>query len=978
MLKITHLFTRYGARQSAGVSGRAGAANNVREMDMRIKGNFGMRVALKGSSALLAVTMAMAASAQTAPAIDDSEAIVVTGSRIPRPDVDSNSPVNVISSEEIRLTAAVETEQLLNSLPQAVAGAGAQSNSGNSSATVNLRNLGAQRTLVLQNGRRIVGASQDGVVDINMIPPSLIERVEVVTGGASAVYGSDAMAGVVNFVTKTDFEGFEVGGQYGLSDKGDAQRYNLDLTVGGNFGDGRGNIVFNASYLDRAQVKGAARKHASRFLVDAVQNGVGVLVPGGNGVTPQGTIFTPSLVGKTDQFGNVIGTAGIFFAPEGWRAYKTSDGFNDRPYTNLQMPMKRWQASVIGHYDVTDNVTAFWEGAYVRSKINSTLGAVPMSSSGFIPGFQLDLRNPYLDSSLREFLRTNLDSDNNNLVTLNINRRLLDFGSRTDDQTREFSRFVGGLRGGLTENLNWEAFYNQGNVKITEVQGGGVLIDNFANSFLTNPDNPYDCAVADTRCVTINPFGLNSLTQPMIDYIKTDLTNITTLKQKQLGGTITGTLFKLPAGNVGISVGAEYRKESSQFTPDQLYIQGKALSRSAGIQATGGSFDVKEVFGEIVVPLIADKPFVELLAFEGGVRYSDYSTAGAVVSWKAGGEYSPVRGLKFRGLYQRAVRAPNVIELYSGATNTAPQATDFCNATAGRTAAERAFCVGSLNLPESIADVFQQENVQIRAITGGNPDLQEETSDTWSVGAVFRPEFVPNLQVTVDYYNIKIDGAIAAFGGGLQSVITGCRADLSLDNVFCKPLTKRTPDGQLYDVELLNANIAAIKTSGVDFRLDYRHDIGSLGRLSYYLAGSYLLKSVIKSSPIAAAIDCAGYIGGGSCSNANPTWRFTQRVTWSVNDNFDVSLRHRYIGSVKDGRIAAANALNAAAPLLAVPSTGSVNYFDLSLSYALPDGFDLYGTVDNLGDRNPPYQLFERDTYDAIGRRITVGFRKTF
>jgi iron complex outermembrane receptor protein len=938
-----------------------------------------LRFGLRSGTALLATMLTMGtALAQEAEPEPENE-VVVTGSRIPRPDVDSNSPVNVISNEEIKLTATAETEQLLNSLPQAVAGSGSQSNAGNGSATVNLRNLGAARTLVLQNGRRIVGSSQDGVVDINMIPPSLIERIEVVTGGASAVYGSDAMAGVVNFVTKQNFEGLEVSGQYGMSDEGDADRYNVDLTFGGNFADGRGNIVFNGSYYDRGIVKGSARKHATVYLVDATVNGVGVLVPGGNGVTPQGTIFTPALVGKVDQFGNTIGTAGIFFAPEGWRAYKTSDGFNDRPYTNLQMPMKRWQGSVQGHYDITDQVTAFFEGSYVRNEINSTLGAVPMSSSGFLPNFQFDLRNPYLSPTLRTFLATNLDGDGDNLVTLNINRRLLDFGSRTDDQTREFSRFVAGLKGPLTGSLNWEAFYNQGHVRITEVQGGGVLIDNFANAFLTNPSNPADCLTADPRCVTINPFGLYSMTKPMIDYIYTNLTNITVVDQKQAGASVTGTLFDLPAGKVGISVGAEYRKESSQFTPDQLYIQGKALSRSAGIQATGGSFDVKEVYGELVVPILADMPFVHMLSFEGGVRYSDYSTAGGVVSWKAGGEYSPIKSLKIRGLFQRAVRAPNVIELYSGATNTAPQATDFCNASgANRTSAERSFCINSLGVPSSVIDVFQQENVQIRAITGGNPNLQEETSNTWSLGGVFRPEFVPNLQLTVDYYNIKIDGAIAAFGGGLQSVITACRANLSMSNVFCQPLNHRSSDGQLYDVPLLNANIASIKTSGVDFRLDYKYDTGKFGKLGYFLSGSYLIKSVVQASPIVAPVDCAGYIGGGSCSNANPTWRFTQRLTWDVTDAIQLSLRHRFLGSVKDGRIAAAIASGTAIPSLAVPATGQISYFDLSASYDISDNFNVFGTIDNLGDHNPPFQLYERDTYDALGRRFTIGFRKKF
>ena len=935
----------------------------------------GFGAALKGTSALfLSMAVVGTATAQEAPSAGES--IVVTGSRIPRPDVESNSPVNVIGEEEIKLSVTSETEQLLNALPQAVAGAGAQSNTGNGSATVNLRGLGTVRTLVLQNGRRIVGASQDGVVDLNMIPPSLVSRIEVVTGGASAVYGSDAMAGVVNFVMRDDFEGFEVGGSYGISDEGDAARYNFDMTAGGNFADGRGNVVFHGSYYNRAQVKGAARDHALDYFADAIIDGKPVLVESGNGVTPQGTIFSPELVGLTDPYGNTIGTAGIFFAPEGWRAYRPSDGFNDRPYTNLQMPMERWQGSVLGHYDVTNGVTAFWEGSYVHSKINSTLGAVPMSSSGFIPGFQLDLRNPYLDPTLRQFLSDNVDDDGDSLVPVNINRRLLDGGSRTSDQTRDFWRFVVGLKGELTDRLSWEVFFNQGQTKVTDVQGGGVLVDNFANGFLTDPNDPFSCATDDPDCVVLNPFGLYSMTPEMIDYIYTDLTNITTIKQKQVGASLTGTLFTLPAGDVGISLGTEYRKESSSFDPDQLYVMGKALSRSAGLSPTAGSFDVVEGYGELYVPILADMPGIRLLAFEGGVRFSDYSTAGSVWSYKLGGEYSPFDGLKFRGLYQRAVRAPNVVELFSGATNTAPQAVDFCNATPERTAAERDFCVNALGVPGGVIDVFQQENQQIRAVTGGNPNLQEETSDTWSVGAVIRPDFLPGLQLTVDYYNIKIEDAIGSFGGGLQSVITACNADMSLENVFCVPLRNRTPDGQLYDVPLLNANIAKMEARGVDYRLDYRHDLAA-SSLNYYIAGTYLLDNISQGSPIVNPVNCAGYIRGGSCGTASPKWRFTQRLTWEA-DRLQLSLRHRFIGSATDGRIAGAKASGAQPPALAVPETGDVHYFDLSAYYEVVDNFTFFAGIDNVLDEDPPFYLYERETYDAIGRRFTIGFRADF
>lgn len=952
----------------------------------------GIRTMLNGSSAMLLCAFASSAMAQTATADEDEPSaqvaadanetadsdIVITGSRIPRPDVVSNSPVNVVSAEEIRLTASTETEQILNSLPQVVAGFGAQSNNpGNGTATINLRNLGTVRTLVLLNGRRMVGSGTDGVVDINMIPPGLIQRVDVVTGGASAVYGSDAMAGVVNFILRDDFEGMEIDAQAGITEHGDSGRLNVDLTLGGNFADGRGNLVFYGNYFNREMTKNTARDHESYSFVEAVVNGQPTLVPGGNSVTPQGTIFGPGLVGRRDLNGNLIGPSGIFFADTGWRAYRTSDGYNARAAGLLQLPLERYQAAALGHYEFLPGVRAFVEATYAASRINSTLEPLPMSSSGFIPGFQLDLRNPYMDPTLREFLRTNLDQDGNNLVPLNINRRILESGPRISDQSRNFWRFVIGLKGDLTDRLNWEVYYNQGRNEVIDRQRGGIIIQRFADMFRVDPNDPFRCANGDPKCVVINPFGLNKLTPEMVNYYNPGLmTNSTVIEQKQAGASLAGTLFDLPAGDVGVALGAEYRKESSQFEPDFLYRSGQALSRSAGLQPTGGSYDVKEVFGELYVPILGNMTAINILAVEAGIRFSDYSTAGSVTSYKIGGEYSPFEGLKFRGLLQRAVRAPNIVELYSGATNTAPLATDFCNATPQRTSAERAFCL-QLGVPANSIDFFQQENVQIRAITGGNPNLNVETSDTWSVGFVYQPAFVPNLQVTVDYYDIEIKNAIAVFGGGLAPTITACRASLSLSNPFCQPLTSRSADGQLFDVPLLNQNIANITSRGVDFRVDYRHDLGDLGRLSYFIAGNYLLENKFQGSPVVNPVDCAGFISGGSCGSANPHWRLTQRLTWNM-DPVTVSLRHRYIGEVDDGRIAAAAASGAARPNLAVPTAKAIHYFDLSAFIDVTEQFTIYGTIDNVLDQEPPFFLNERQTYDALGRRFTVGVRTRF
>ncbi|HET9449218.1 MAG TPA: TonB-dependent receptor, partial [Steroidobacteraceae bacterium] len=404
-----------------------------------------------------------------------------------------------------------------------------------------------------------------------------------------------------------------------------------------------------------------------------------------------------------------------------------------------------------------------------------------------------------------------------------------------------------------------------------------------------------------------------------------------------------------------------------------------------GLKPAGGEYDVSEVFGEVRVPIVSDLPFAYYLGVEAGARYSDYSTAGGVNSFKYGGEWAPIRDLRFRGLIQKAVRAPNVIELYRGGDNTAPQARDFCDVAANPTPAEKAFCI-ELGVPADAIDTFQQESTQIRAIVGGNPNLQEETSDTWTVGFVYQPSFVPNLSLTVDYYDIEIEDAIAIFGGGLSPTITACRQNLSLSNPFCVPLTTRGDDGQLRDVPLLNQNIAVMKTSGIDFRVDYRFDLSNWGGLTWSLAGVHVKENSFQGSPVIAATDCAGYVGGGSCTNADPEWRAVQRITWDYGD-WSVSLRHRYIGEVKNGRIAGALSTNSPIPNVPVLELSAVSYFDLSANWNLTDDYSIYAVIDNVFDKSPPiigntdgrgFVNTDSQTYDVIGRYMSIGARVRF
>lgn len=948
----------------------------------------------------LSVAIAATLAAQGALAQDAGlETVTVTGSRIPRADLTSNSPVSVVGSEELRQSASLEVEQVLETLPQVVGTFGASSNNpGTGTATVDLRGLGPSRTLVLVNGRRMVGAGTDGVVDLNSIPPALIDRVEVVTGGASAVYGSDAMAGVVNFIMKDNFEGLEFGGQVGGSEHGDSERYNIDLTIGSNFAEGRGNVVFYANYFDRAATYANARPWGRTSLVNAVDaNGRAFLRPlvDADVNAPQTRFSAPAMQtsasGLTDPFGTPIGSFGIVLTDGGWRARVPADELSVSFDSTMQLPMERWQLWAMGSYEINEHVKFFSEVSYSNVQVTSVLSPVPLPSA-LIPNFRIDLNNPYMSGSLRDFLTATLDPTGarNGIVPINLERSTREMGRRTNLDDRDVWRLVAGIEGDLQfgQGLHWEAFYNYGRNDNTQTQGGGIHLNRFQQTWLVDPTNPAECADPSGPfggCDVINVFDTGAMSQQTIDFLSVGMQNRTTVEQKQAGANIAGNLFHLPGGPLGVALGVEYREESAFFSPDNLYRTSEAVARSAGLKPAGGEYDVSEVFGEVRVPIISDLPFAHYLGVEAGARYSDYSTAGAVNSFKYGGEWAPIRDLRFRGLIQRAVRAPNVIELYRGGDNTAPQARDFCDITANPTQAEKDFCV-VLGVPADAIDTFQQESTQIRAIVGGNPNLEEETSDTWTVGFVYQPSFVPNLSLTVDYYDIEIEDAIAIFGGGLSPTITACRQDLSLSNPFCVPLTTRGDDGQLRDVPLLNQNIAVMKTSGIDFRVDYRYDLARWGSLSWTLAGVHVKENSFQGSPVVAATDCAGYVGGGACTNADPKWRGVQRLSWDYGD-MSVSLRHRYIGDVKNGRIAGALSTNSPIPNVPVLELGAVSYFDLSASWDITDDYTIYGVVDNVFDKSPAiigntdgrgFVNTDSQTYDVIGRYFSVGAKVRF
>lgn len=947
---------------------------------------------LRSTTALSVVSAIILSGAATSVSAQDAdtdaeaelEEVVVTGSRIPRKDVVANSPVNVLQAEEFRLGSFTEVEEVLNSLPQTVASNGASTNNpGNGQANVDLRNLGTQRTLVLVNGRRFVGAGTNGVVDLNNIPAALIERVEVVTGGASAVYGSDAMAGVVNFITKRDFEGLATNTQYGITEEGDGERFSADVTLGATTSDGRGNVVISANYFKRDQVLAAAREHAATQFNEVTINGVPSIAPGGSTTIPQGRLNSNTLddLGILDSFGDPIGSNGILITDDG-RAravVRPDDEFNFAPLNNIQLPLERYTLSAQGSYQINDGIRFFAEGTFANNTIERELAATPFSESGF----QIDLRNPFITDDVRAVL-SQIDTDGDNIITSGLRRRVLEAGGRVSRDSRNLWRIVAGFDGELDNGMNWELFYNYGRNENSQQQTGNIVISRFQQGLLVDPDDPTQCANPANGCVVLNPFGQGNLTDEMVDFILAGATNLTQVEQQQVGGNIAGEMFELPAGPIGFAAGAEYRKESARFIPDTFLASGDIDGFNAG-QPTGGSFDVKEIYAESIVPILSGVEGAEYFGLELGIRFSDYSTAGGVTSYKFGGEWRPFEDLKLRGLYQRAVRAPNVLELFQGQTNAFPGAQDLCNDTANRTQAEADFCVNSLGVPAGDIVGFQQENAQIETLRGGNPDLFEETSDTFSVGFVYQPSQIPGLTFTADYYSIKVEDAIALFGGGLSSTINACRGDLTLANPFCEALTARRSDGQLEEVNEFRQNIAERTVKGIDFRVDYGFDT-DYGNFTWFLAGGYLIEATTTSSPVVNPVECGGTVGvRGTCGRADPDWRFVSRLTHNW-DKLTTSLRYRYVGSVTDERIRLAESVGDPRPDLFKPTIGAEHYVDLTFSYAWDDNFTLYTSVNNVLNNKPPFigrgaaGQFNTDsgTYDVLGRRFTFGVRTRF
>lgn len=960
------------------------------------------------------------------PQSSQSDAIVVTGSRIQRRDLTSTSPIAVVSAEEFQLSGAVNVEQVLNTLPQVVPGlTGFSNNPGNGAVTLNLRNLGAARTLVLVNGRRWMSYDTNQIVDLNTIPQFMLEGVDLVTGGQSAVYGSDAIAGVVNFRLRQDLDGIIVGGQYALTEQGDGARYDVNFAIGSNFADNRGSVTVYGNYTRREPVFQGARDFTRFAAGDGCidpgstnpRTGIGnnrgtnlglatCVARGGEiGLVPGGSPSTPIATLTQINIGGVAG--GSIFNPTGGGTRSFADPgdlYNFAPDNYLQLPQERYLMGGYGSFEVTPGIEAYTEVSFIKNSVPQELAPTPIGQA-----VNLQIASPFFNDQTRGLL-TPLDTDGDGYVTTNVGFRFNQSGPRNVDASRTAFRILGGVRGDITSNLQFDAYYMYARTENQQFQQGNISRSRFGNAIETsfNAAGDLQCANAAARaagCVPLNIFGAGIADPAAINYVTVNSTNLERSDMKNVVAALSGNVGSLGFGAqpIGFALGVEYRGMAASYTPDTFLSSGDVAGFNAG-QPTSGEYSVREVFGEIRVPILEDS-FIHRLELTGTGRYSDYSLAavGGVWTYAGGAEFAPIRDVLFRGQYARAVRAPNVQDLFGGNSTGFPAAQDPCSdrgVAANRTDAIRALCIAN-GVPA--ANVFQrvvQPAAQIQANFGGNPNLSEETSDTFTVGAVFRPTFIPRLNVTVDYYNIKVQDAISTFGGGLNSALQLCfTVAQDLTNPICSIFNgARGPTGALGETaggqnpDVLSANIATLQTAGIDVQVDYSMPFNfsltgsGTSRVNFFFLGTYLDK--FRSTAVAAIPERETIAEGSISTNPLPRWRHTARLTLS-DGPANISMRWRHLGRVTDPRLTntfvGLDRVPQDAALFPNPDIGAVNFFDLTAAFDASDNLQITMGVNNLFNQKPEVlgSLQEQantypGTYDVLGRDFFVGARMQF
>ncbi|ACL96375.1 TonB-dependent receptor [Caulobacter vibrioides NA1000] len=969
------------------------------------------RKSLLASSILCGVMLpAAAAWAQQAEEPAQVEEIVVTGSRIARPDLTSSSPIAQVGAAELRASGVVNTENLLNTLPQAVPGITSNVNNGsNGTATVDLRGLGSNRTLVLVDGKRQTPTTQAGSVDLNLIPPALIKAIDVVSGGGSAVYGSDAIAGVVNFILKNDFEGLEFSAGYSETDKGEAPIYSADLTMGANFADRKGNVVLSLGYNKReALTQGQRGGMLARAWGDnAARTG---FVPSGSGAIEPGRVdpFVSGRVINLTGLGRAPTSAdsALFLSNGDVRRYDdTVDTYNFAPVNYIQTPQERFSVTSLASYEVKPGLTAYAKGNFVNSRVVTQLAPTPVGNRVF--RFTLD-NNPFLTAAAKTALNglgsttaysiptsspwatgtyTDVDTDGDGLfetVTGVFNKRLSDVGPRVSSFNFSGFQIQLGLKGDLDFiNGGFDVYYQYGNTNGSNSLLGDTSLVRIQQGLLLNAAGT-GCADPSGGCVPVNIFGQGTMSAAAANFIKTRINSSQDYEQQYGGFSINGDTanqFSLPAGPIGFAVGFEYRAEEFAFNPSQDLATGNLTGFNAS-PPVAGRFDVYEGYAEVLVPLLKDLPLVKSLDLELAGRTSDYTgQPKAVQTYKVAGSWKVYDDLMLRASFNRAIRAPSIGELYAPQSNGFPTATDPCSARAAPNAAVRQACINS-GVSASVVGLLNA-NQQTQTLSGGNPSLRPEEGETLTLGAVYTPSWISGLSFTLDFYNIKVTDAIDTFGGGTANLMNVCYGPLVNGNPnspYCKAIV-RLANGSIDYVVSTNQNVASRELEGLDFGVTYKTSLEDLGLPDW---GTLSVRSLytntwlytIKPDDISAPVKCADKFGNrcrGFGVNPVPRHKLRTAANWRFN-NVGVNLVWSHLDDVVDDNPASR---------FTVERIGAKNYVDLSADWDVNDNLAFTGGVRNLtqeaypilGGNASPSNSGYPAVYDVMGRTFFLNAR---
>ncbi len=996
----------------------------------------------------IAVTTAAsgAAFAQDANESPAPQEVVVTGSRIPAPNLESTSPIQVVTSEEIALGGRMDISDVINQLPQNFNNSLGQDLGNRTSglttaggvATADLRGLGPNRTLVLVNGRRLgIGspytAIQQPAPDLDQIPTMLLERVDVVTGGASTVYGSDAIAGVVNFILKKNFEGFQVDYQVGqnwyqndskfvqqkMIESGaspltgsskDGKNQNIHIMAGTNFADGRGNVTAYFGYLQSDPVRSADRDFGGCQLVanTALTDADCLGSSNSNQFRVSGTTVDYSVAGNN-------------FVPFGSAASPPAF-FNSQPFIYMARDDRRYNAGFLGHVDVNDFVKPYFEFGFMNDKSHQEIAPSALfkdsnPTDSISNNYNVNCSNPFLSAQQQGILGCSsadiaADLADPGSVTRNvrIGRRNIEGGGRSSDYEHNNYRAVAGFKGDFGNAWSYDTYGQYYYVTFFNSNNKYLSFNNINNALLVTGTRTSPTCVSGAPCVPYNIFQDGGVTPDAVNYLSLAGTGHGTTTLRTIHGDITGDLgtynirSPLAEDGLGVNVGYEHRSEQLTFSPDAAEQSGDLSGFGGASVAIDRSYDVSEEFIEVRVPLAEHKTGIKDLLFDAGYRRSDYSTAGIIGTHKFELQYAPIEDLRFRSSFQRAIRAPSLIELFNPPlVGQIAIGLDPCAPTQGAGGALVAAAASLAQCANSGVTAAQYQNGfgipqgtanQLSQLQGGNPNLAAETSNSYTIGVTITPTFLPNFTGSLDYYNIKLKGAISAFPANV--IIANCLA--TADPTFCSQIVRQPGTGALTGASVASGgyivqtakNIAAAQVAGIDVQANYKWAFSEKwGSLSFAMNGAYLDKSVTTQGPGVASYNCAGLFGA-VCQTVNPKWHHLFRTSWQTPWNVLLSANWRYFSSVSLDQ-------NSDNPTLHFATfgardefnakIGSYSYLDLAGTWQVKSGLQFRAGINNALDKAPPVITSEitsggaantYETYDSLGRQWFAAFTAKF